>query len=161
MFPVISIVFLLRNHLTLGDLYRHDCYVSTGGYIERVLAASGGDQGVVERYVKTCKNMGFDVLEISSGFLSIPTEDWAELVALVASHGLKPKPEVGIQWGAGGDASIAELESAGTRDPKWLIDRAKVFLDAGASMIMIESEGVYRSRKRARPYQRLTYSLQV
>jgi len=70
---------------------------------------------------------------------------------MVANTGLKPKPEVGIQcvfsfpllfrlnthniyyrWGAGGDASIAELESAGTRDPKWLIDRAKTFLDAGA-----------------------------
>jgi hypothetical protein len=36
------------------------------------------------------------------------------------------------RWGAGGDASVAELESAGTRDPKWLIDRANVFLQAGA-----------------------------
>lgn len=36
------------------------------------------------------------------------------------------------RWGAGGDASIAELEAAGTRDPKWLIDRANKFLDAGA-----------------------------
>lgn len=74
----------------------------------------------------------FDVLEISSGFLSIPTEDWASLIEFTAAHGLKPKPEVGIQWGAGGDASVEELESAGTRDPKWLIDRAKLFLQAGA-----------------------------
>jgi len=84
----------------------------------------------------------FDVLELSSGFLSIPTEDWADLVEMASKAGLKPKPEVGIQWGAGGDASIAELESAGTRDPKWLIDRANTFLDAGAYMIMIESEGI-------------------
>lgn len=74
----------------------------------------------------------FDVLEISSGFLSIPTDDWAALVEFTATHGLKPKPEVGIQWGAGGDASVEELESAGTREPKWLIDRAKTFLEAGA-----------------------------
>ena len=92
----------------------------------------------------------FDVLELSSGFLSIPTDDWASLIEFTASHGLRPKPEVGIQcvthptpslfalltasrrWGAGGDASVEELESAGTRDPKWLIDRAKTFLDAGA-----------------------------
>ena len=74
----------------------------------------------------------FDVLELSSGFLSIPTEDWASLVEFTAAHGLKPKPEVGIQWGAGGDASVEELESAGTRDPKWLIDRANTFLQAGA-----------------------------
>lgn len=126
-----------------------DCYVSTGGYIERVLAASGGSLPVISKYLTTCKNVGFDVLEISSGFLSIPTNDWAELVEVTAKHGLKPKPEVGIQyvadpafipflftllrrWGAGGDATVAELESAGTRDPKWLIDRANVFLQAGA-----------------------------
>ena len=72
------------------------------------------------------------MLELSSGFLSIPTEDWASLVEFTAAHGLKPKPEVGIQWGAGGDASVEELESAGTRDPKWLIDRANTFLQAGA-----------------------------
>ncbi|KAL1719613.1 hypothetical protein EV715DRAFT_198707 [Schizophyllum commune] len=122
--------------------HKHDCYVSTGGFIERVLSASGGDRYVITKYLEACKNMGFDVLELSSGFLSIPTEDWASLVELTAAQGLKPKPEIGIQWGAGGDASVEELESAGTRDPKWLIDRAKTFLDAGAYMIMIESEGI-------------------
>ena len=74
------------------------CYVSTGGYIERVLAATGGSPSVVSKYLTTCKNMGFDVLEISSGFLSIPTHDWAELVEFTSKHGLKPKPEVGIQY---------------------------------------------------------------
>ncbi|KAF9448513.1 hypothetical protein P691DRAFT_815603 [Macrolepiota fuliginosa MF-IS2] len=122
--------------------HKHGCYVSTGGFIERVLSVSSGSQNVIEKYLKTCKDIGFDVVELSSGFLSLPTDDWAELVKLTASYGLKPKPEVGIQWGAGGDASVAELEAAGTRDPKWLIDRANKFIDAGAYMIMIESEGI-------------------
>ncbi|KAH7880093.1 hypothetical protein F5879DRAFT_811755 [Lentinula edodes] len=130
--------------------HKHDIYVSTSGFIEKVLSSSNGNRAVIQKYLETCKNMGFDVLEISSGFLSIPTDDWADLVEMTAKAGLKPKPEVGIQWGAGGDASIAELESAGTRDPKWLIDRAKTFLEAGAYicmssaffMIMIESEGI-------------------
>jgi phosphosulfolactate synthase (CoM biosynthesis protein A) len=68
--------------------------VSTGGYIERVLAVSSGNKDVVAKYLRKCKDIGFDVLELSSGFLSIPTDDWA---SLIASHGLKPKPEVGIQ----------------------------------------------------------------
>ncbi|KAI0093274.1 hypothetical protein BDY19DRAFT_418709 [Irpex rosettiformis] len=128
--------------------HKHDCYVSTGGYIERVLATSPGtSSSQVHKYLKTCKDIGFDVLELSSGFLSIPTEDWALLVEETSKTGLKPKPEVGIQWGAGGDASIAELESAGTRDPKWLIDRANIFLQAGAHMIMIESEGITENVK--------------
>ncbi len=42
-----------------------------------------------------------------------------------------------FRWGAGGDASVEELESAGSRDPKWLIDRAKVFLDAGAHVSQV------------------------
>jgi len=127
--------------------HKHNCYVSTGGFIERVLSSSGGNKNVISKYLTTCKNMGFDVLELSSGFLSIPTEDWASLVEFTAAHGLKPKPEVGIQWGAGGDASVEELESAGTRDPKWLIDRANTFLQAGAYMIMIESEGITENVK--------------
>ena len=51
----------------------------------------------MSKYLTTCKNVGFDVLELSSGFLSIPTEDWASLVELTAAQGLKPKPEIGIQ----------------------------------------------------------------
>lgn len=76
-----------------------DCYVSTGGYIERVLATSPGtSSSQVSKYLTTCKNMGFDVLELSSGFLSLPTEDWALLVEDTRKAGLKPKPEVGIQY---------------------------------------------------------------
>ncbi|KZP07281.1 phospho-3-sulfolactate synthase coma [Athelia psychrophila] len=126
-------------------VHSHGCYVSTGGYIERVLASSAGDWNTVVRYLETCKEMGFDVLEISSGFLTIPTADWAELVKLTKSIGLKPKPEIGILFGAGGDTE--GLESAGTRDPKWLIERAETFLKAGADRIMIESEGITENVK--------------
>lgn len=117
-------------------------YVSTGGYLEKILSSSNGDKALVERYLKACKEVGFDVLEISSGFLSLPENDWKVLVDLVQKHGLKAKPEIGIQFGAGGDTSAAELEAAGTRDAGWLIGRAKTFLDAGADTIMIESEGI-------------------
>ncbi|XP_006457671.1 hypothetical protein AGABI2DRAFT_213173 [Agaricus bisporus var. bisporus H97] len=131
-----------RLRALINTVHEHGCYVSTGGFIERVLSTSAGNQAIIEKYLKACKDFGFDVVELSSGFLSLPTDDWAALVELTASYGLKPKPEVGIQWGAGGDASVAELEAAGSRDPKWLIDRAKKFIDAGAYMIMIESEGI-------------------
>jgi phosphosulfolactate synthase (CoM biosynthesis protein A) len=147
----------LRNLIDI--CHKHDVYVSTGGFIERVLATSGGDRSVVERYVKTCKDVGFDVLEISSGFLSIPTEDWVELTRLVAKAGLKPKPEIGIQWGAGGDASVAELESAGSRDPAWLIGRGKELLDAGAHMLMIESEGITENVREWREFLFPCFSL--
>jgi phosphosulfolactate synthase (CoM biosynthesis protein A) len=55
---------------------------------------------------------------------------------------LKPKPEVGIQFGAGGATAAAELQAEGTRDPDWAIAQATRFLEAGAEIIMIESEGI-------------------
>jgi len=129
-----------RLRKLIDMIHSHGSYVSTGGYIERVISTSAGNKDVITKYLETCKEVGFDVLEISSGFLTIPTDDWIDLVKLTKSIGLKPKPEIGILFGAGGDT--AGLESTGTRDPKWLIQRAEAFLNAGADRIMIESEGI-------------------
>jgi phosphosulfolactate synthase (CoM biosynthesis protein A) len=119
--------------------HEHDVLVSTGGFIERVLT-QGAD--AVRKYVAECKKLGFDIIEISAGFVSIPTDDWLRLIELVRKSGLKAKPEVGIQFGAGGATAAAELKAEGTRDPNWAIAQAKRFLEAGADIIMIESEGV-------------------
>jgi phosphosulfolactate synthase (CoM biosynthesis protein A) len=119
--------------------HKYDVLVSTGGFIERVLA-QGND--AVRQYVTECKKLGFDIVEISAGFVSLPTDDWLRLIDLVRKSGMKAKPEVGIQFGAGGATSTAELEAEGTRDPSWAIAQAKRFLDAGAEIIMIESEGI-------------------
>src|SRR6266496_5833358 len=79
--------------------HKHDVLVSTGGFLERVLA-QGGE--VVRQYVKECKKLGFDSVEISAGFVSSPSDDWLRLIESVRKSGLKAKPEVGIQFGAGG-----------------------------------------------------------
>jgi phosphosulfolactate synthase (CoM biosynthesis protein A) len=65
----------------------------------------------------------------------------------VQKAGLKAKQEVGIQFGAGGATRAEELEAEGTRDVAWPIQLARRFLDAGAYMIMIESEGVTENVK--------------
>jgi phosphosulfolactate synthase (CoM biosynthesis protein A) len=122
--------------------HRFDVLVSTGGFIEYVLT-----QGpkAVDSYIRECKEVGFDIVELSSGFITIPTDDWLRLVEKVHEAGLKAKPEVGIQFGAGGASAVSELAAEGTRDPAWIIGQARRFLDAGASMIMIESEGITES----------------
>lgn len=127
--------------------HKHNVLVSTGGFIEYVLTQ--GD-AAVDKYIDECKKVGFDILEISSGFITIPTDDWLRLVEKVAKKGLKPKPEVGIQFGAGGSTSSDELEAAGERDVGQAIQQAKRFLDAGAYMIMIESEGITENVKKWR-----------
>jgi phosphosulfolactate synthase (CoM biosynthesis protein A) len=124
--------------------HRHDVLVSTGGFIEHVLTLGSE---AVDRYIQECKELGFDIIEISSGFITIPTDDWLRLVEKVQKAGLKAKPEVGIQFGAGGDTTAGELAAEGTRDPEWAIQQAKRFVDAGAYMIMIESEGITENVK--------------
>jgi len=51
--------------------HKHDVLVSTGGFIERVLVQG---EDAVRKYVAECKKLGFDTIEISAGFISIPTE---------------------------------------------------------------------------------------
>jgi phosphosulfolactate synthase (CoM biosynthesis protein A) len=115
-------------------------YVSTGGWIEHVLAQDGA--AGVRRYLGEAQALGFDVVEISSGFITMPPDDFVALVKSVIAAGLKAKPELGIQFGAGGATAAAELAAEGTRDVGWLIAQARRCLDAGAFKIMIESEGV-------------------
>ena len=124
--------------------HQYDVLVSTGGFIEYVLTQGGA---AVTRYIQECKSLGFDIIEVSSGFITIPSDDWLRLVEKVQKAGLKPKPEVGIQFGAGGATAAAELEAEGTRDPEWTIIQARRFIDAGAYMIMIESEGITENVK--------------
>ncbi len=134
--PVLKEMIELAHH--------YNVLVSTGGFIEHVLAQ---EPEAVPRYIQECSNVGFDILELSSGFITIPVDDWLRLVEQVQKAGLKAKPEVGIQFGAGGATAIAELEAEGTRDVGWTIVQAKRFLEAGAYLIMIESEGITENVK--------------
>jgi len=120
--------------------HKHDSLVSsTGGFMEYVLT-QGKD--AVDKYIDTCKDYGFDIIELSAGFITLPTDDWLRLIEKVQKAGLKAKPEIGIQFGAGGDTAKGELESEGTLDTGYAVKQAKRFVDAGAYMIMIESEGI-------------------
>lgn len=124
--------------------HEYGVLVDTGGFMEYVLTQG---REAVDRYVEECKSLGFDIIEISSGFITIPIDDWLRLVEKVRKAGLKPKPEVGIQFGAGGASSAEELEAEGTRDPEWAVIQAKRLIEAGAYMIMIESEGITENVK--------------
>lgn len=119
--------------------HEHQVRVSTGGFMERVLTQ--GAQAV-SRYIDTCADVGFDIIELSSGFITIPADDWLRLIERVQRAGLKAKPEVGIQFGAGGATAEGELQAEGQHDVAWTIQLARRFLEAGAYQIMIESEGI-------------------
>src|SRR5207244_13550877 len=108
--------------------HAHQVLVSTGGFIEYVL---GQGAEAVDAYLREARDLGFDIIELSSGFISIPFDDWLRLVQKVKHLGLKAKPEIGIQFGAGGGSAEAELEAEETGDPEWLVYRGRRLLDAG------------------------------
>ena len=119
--------------------HAHDVKVSTGGFIEYVLAQG---EVAVDRYLAACREVGFDIVEISTGFITTPVDDVVRLTERVRREGMLAKPEVGIQFGAGGATSAEQLEAEGTSDPGRAIEIARRCLDAGAYMVMIESEGI-------------------
>src|ERR1051326_6300844 len=61
----------------LGLCHAHHVLVSTGGFIEHVLTLG---PTAVNRYIQECKAVGFDIIEVSSGFISIPRDDWLRLI---------------------------------------------------------------------------------
>ncbi len=119
--------------------HNYNVLVSTGGFIEYVITQG---KEAVKKYIHQCKSAGFDIIEISSGFISLPTDDWSRIIEMVHKEGLKAKPEIGIQFGAGGATAAAELKAEGTRDAGYAISQAKRFLQEDVYMIMIESEGI-------------------
>src|ERR1051325_4857521 len=56
--------------------HRHDVLVSTGGFLEYVV---GQGAEAVESYIRECQALGFDIVEISCGFITIPMENWLRL----------------------------------------------------------------------------------
>ena len=135
--------FVLYSRTVLRELidlcHAHGVYVSTGGFIEHVL---GQGSEADDAYLREAKDLGFDVIELSSGFITMPFDDWLRLVERVQRAGLKAKPEIGIRFGAGGASQECETDARDTHDPEWLIEQGRRFLDAGVELLMIESEGL-------------------
>ena len=122
--------------------HARDVWVSTGGFVEYVLTQG---EAAIDRYLGECRELGFDVVEVSAGFVSVPADDLVRLTGRVLAAGLRAKPEVGIQFGAGGASAVAELEAEGTRDAGPAARLARRHLDAGAELVMVESEGITES----------------
>lgn len=116
-------------------------YVSTGGFVERVIV-QGSD--AVDQYLRECKRVGFDMVEVSSGLAPIPLADKIAIVKQVQRLGMKPKPEVSLLIGAGAGTHVTNYENT-LQDLRSLDDftsEVEQHFAAGADIIMIESEGL-------------------
>src|SRR5713101_531886 len=122
----------------LKTCHAHQVYVSTGGFVERVIVQG---KKAVDHYLQECKELGFDLIEISSGLAPIPLDDKIAIVKQVQRMGMKPKPEVSMMIGAGAGTHIAGYKTK-MRSFQDFADEVEMHLDAGAHIIMIESEGL-------------------
>lgn len=125
--------------------HKHGAYVSWDGWIETILRYG---PNAADKYLKEAKESGFDVIEISSDFIALPTIGLLRLVEKVRRAGLKARPKLSIQISSGGDSSREKLATESKKDVGDLIDRAKRALDAGADIIMIEPEGITENIKK-------------
>ena len=112
-----------RVRQILRICHHHQVYVSTGGFIERVII-QGSE--AVEQYLRECKLLGFDVVEVSSGMAQISVEDKIKIATQVQRLGMKPKPEVSMMIGAGAGTHVTGYkEGMKMRDFERLYERGR------------------------------------
>src|SRR6266571_9028859 len=116
----------------------HDVYVSTGGFVERVIV-----QGpeAVDKYLEECKALEYDMVEVSSGLAPIKLADKVAIVKQVQNLGMKAKPEVSMMIGAGAGTHIVGYKTK-MRTFADVVKETTAHLDAGAKILMLESEGI-------------------
>lgn len=129
-----------RKVVELNELcHKYDVMVSGGGGLEFVVTRG---PEAVEQYLGECKDLGFDMVEISTGLIKLSTDDCIRLSKKVQSMGLKAKPEVNLGGAGFVDANAIKAAGVLSIDPARAIDEAKRQLDAGAYLVMVESEGI-------------------
>ncbi len=136
--------FALTPRSTVASIidaaHQHDVEVSSGGFLEWVLMRA---PHLVPEFLAEARALGFDTIEVSTGFLTIRPADVVQLVRDVRQAGFKVKPEIHVRPGAGAYLVTPErLAASGTTVLGPPIELARRCLEAGADMIMIESEAI-------------------
>src|SRR5215472_4148329 len=66
--------------------HAYNVYVSTGGFVERVIV-QGAD--AVDKYLDECKTLEYDMVEVSSGLAPIKLADKVAIVKKIQELGMK------------------------------------------------------------------------
>lgn len=104
----------------------------------------------VDRCLEICRTIGFDAIEVSAGFVTVAPGDLLTLARRALDLGFQVKPEIGIQFGAGGGSSVEQLESEAPRAVDQAIRMAERYFALGIPIVMVESEGLTESVKTPR-----------
>ncbi len=139
-FPGGSMRLLSRDRVRqiIQLCHDHNVYVSTGGFVERVIVQGAK---AVDRYLEECKALEYDMVEVSSGLATIRLADKVAIVKRVQELGMKAKPEVSMMIGAGAGTHISGYKVK-MRTFQDVVKETQAHLDAGAHVLMLESEGI-------------------
>jgi phosphosulfolactate synthase (CoM biosynthesis protein A) len=117
----------LRPHPLAGVVElcrRHDIAVSSGSLSEDVLTRSAP---ATDRHIGACRDLGVDIIRLSSRLTSWLGDDWRWLVERIQHAGLTARPTINM-------AAEEDLDRATLT--------AQRFLEAGIDLIVFESEGL-------------------
>jgi phosphosulfolactate synthase (CoM biosynthesis protein A) len=119
-------------------LAEHQIAVSTGGLLESVLPHG---ERAVHAFLDEAAELGFTIVEISTGNVVLPVEDKCSIVRATLDAGLLPKPEVfGASPFPGGYAPGSYISSAK------ILHECEALIEAGAWKVMIEETGIFDGR---------------
>ena len=76
--------------------HAYDVKVSTGGALEHALMRRGD---VVDKFLAEVIDLGFDTVEVSANYISLPQDDLVRLCEKVVKLGLAAKPEIALRSG--------------------------------------------------------------
>ena len=94
-----------------------------------------GGKKVVDEYTEKSKDIGIDILEISSIARSIDDDDMCRLIENISKKGIKVLNEIGIAF------AHSEVDDESIFIER-LKNQSKKFLNAGSWKILLESEGL-------------------
>ena len=108
------------------ELYKkHNIYVGNGGTFFEIAHT----QGKTEQFFNYCREIGFNLIEISNGSISLSSQTKSEAIRLAASLGFRVISEVGKKEPREDDKLTVEERIA----------EAQSDLQAGASQVIIEA----------------------
>lgn len=117
--------------------HKNNILVSTGGFLERVML-----QGTeaIEKFLEEAKSLEYDIVEVSNGLAIMSLSDKVRLMRRVIDCGFRAKPEIAQAYGI-------TVEEEVPISAEKLVAEAKILLENGAWMVMVESEGLTENVK--------------
>jgi phosphosulfolactate synthase (CoM biosynthesis protein A) len=116
----------------------YDVKVGLGGALLEHALLQGGD--TVERFLDQVEAMNISHIEVCTQIVIAPLADMLDLLKFVERRGIKTIAEVGVAYGITEDENVAVDEAR-------LLSTMRAYRDAGASMLLLESEGLTESRR--------------